>query len=415
LIGDRKGSARVAWLERWKIDRASVEKLSMDFPWLHVSSEKIRRTSINLDLRLEVTGVSGIDRERMPILAQSFRIRVRLSREYPQEPPLIETRGRTAIPFHPQFRILRQSFYRKGIWRDSDPYDPEELLAERLLRVAQSLVYLRAESGRGSIANSNARDWFRWASQAHPTLFPTDSLGLGVTTLPSGEGNSFLEASDWQGALGSGRESSRPNQRGSFRIERLSEKYKPEQRASVRFVQVERARPVMTESATGTVCCVSSAAIHHLREHIGWGNRPPRPIEQGGLLLGRAYLENAVDVLVIVEEVVPSYEGAGTAVSLQFSHQDWKRMLDSVAELEKHGEEERQVVGWYHTHPGHLDVFMSETDRSTQRRVFREPWHVALVLNPQKRVWAAFSGRDAVECPALVFETGSLTILDTGS
>ena len=42
------------------------------------------------------------------------------------------------------------------------------------------------------------------------------------------------------------------------------------------------------------------------------------------------------------------------------------------------------IVGWYHSHPGHT-CFMSRTDVETQRASFREPYHVALVIDPVNR------------------------------
>jgi proteasome lid subunit RPN8/RPN11 len=56
------------------------------------------------------------------------------------------------------------------------------------------------------------------------------------------------------------------------------------------------------------------------------------------------------------------------------------------------------VVGWYHTHPGELDVFMSSVDRHTQEKLFSEDWQFAIVLNPQRAEWRAFNGRAAEEC-----------------
>ncbi len=42
------------------------------------------------------------------------------------------------------------------------------------------------------------------------------------------------------------------------------------------------------------------------------------------------------------------------------------------------------IVGWYHSHPGHT-CFLSRTDVGTQRASFREPYHVALVIDPINR------------------------------
>lgn len=41
----------------------------------------------------------------------------------------------------------------------------------------------------------------------------------------------------------------------------------------------------------------------------------------------------------------------------------------------------KKVVGWYHSHPGY-GCFMSSTDIETQKACFREPYHIALVVDP---------------------------------
>lgn len=39
------------------------------------------------------------------------------------------------------------------------------------------------------------------------------------------------------------------------------------------------------------------------------------------------------------------------------------------------------LVGWYHSHPGHT-CFLSKTDLETQRTMFDQPYHAALVIDP---------------------------------
>jgi len=39
------------------------------------------------------------------------------------------------------------------------------------------------------------------------------------------------------------------------------------------------------------------------------------------------------------------------------------------------------LVGWYHSHPGHT-CFMSRTDLRTQRTIFNQTYHIALVVDP---------------------------------
>jgi proteasome lid subunit RPN8/RPN11 len=42
------------------------------------------------------------------------------------------------------------------------------------------------------------------------------------------------------------------------------------------------------------------------------------------------------------------------------------------------------LVGWYHSHPGHT-CFLSRTDLETQRSMFDQPYHSALVIDPINR------------------------------
>lgn len=42
------------------------------------------------------------------------------------------------------------------------------------------------------------------------------------------------------------------------------------------------------------------------------------------------------------------------------------------------------LVGWYHSHPGHT-CFLSRTDLETQRSIFDQPFHSALVIDPITR------------------------------
>lgn len=58
------------------------------------------------------------------------------------------------------------------------------------------------------------------------------------------------------------------------------------------------------------------------------------------------------------------------------------------------------IVGWYHSHPGHT-CFMSRTDLETQRTMFDQPYHAALVIDPLNEDFKAFklSGPGYEEVP----------------
>lgn len=47
------------------------------------------------------------------------------------------------------------------------------------------------------------------------------------------------------------------------------------------------------------------------------------------------------------------------------------------------------IVGWYHSHPGHT-CFMSRTDLETQRTMFDQPYHTAIVIDPLSEEVRAF-------------------------
>lgn len=61
------------------------------------------------------------------------------------------------------------------------------------------------------------------------------------------------------------------------------------------------------------------------------------------------------------------------------------------------------IVGWYHSHPGHT-CFLSRTDLETQRVIFDQPYHSALVIDPLNEEMKAFrlSGEGYEEIPFAV-------------
>ncbi len=62
------------------------------------------------------------------------------------------------------------------------------------------------------------------------------------------------------------------------------------------------------------------------------------------------------------------------------------------------------LVGWYHSHPGHT-CFLSRTDLETQRTMFNQPYHSALVIDPVNHDIKAFrlKGDGYEEVPFALF------------
>jgi len=52
------------------------------------------------------------------------------------------------------------------------------------------------------------------------------------------------------------------------------------------------------------------------------------------------------------------------------------------------------LVGWYHSHPGHT-CFLSKTDLDTQRAMFDQPYHCAIVIDPINREIRTFRLTDS--------------------
>ncbi|MBS9783465.1 MAG: Mov34/MPN/PAD-1 family protein [Pasteurella sp.] len=148
---------------------------------------------------------------------------------------------------------------------------------------------------------------------------------------------------------------------------------------------------------------IEDKAREMIFEHIGWSKKTKSNIvEQGGLLLGHVYYDEKQDLTYGVTKVaIPAETGRGSATYLELDHATWAQMLAKKGEINESIEDESeklQTIGWYHTHPNSLDVFMSGTDVATQSTHFKEDWHFAIVLNPHRLIWRAFWGERAIPC-----------------
>lgn len=139
-------------------------------------------------------------------------------------------------------------------------------------------------------------------------------------------------------------------------------------------------------------------------EYIGWGIKmPENRVEQGGFLVGRnCYDEEKKRNFCIVERVLPARGAVGSPGFLEMSHEDTKEMyreLDEINALYPE-KEKKDVIGWFHTHPNSLDVFMSGTDRVTQGSLFSGERAIALVLNPHRKIWKCYRSQCCADTKA---------------
>lgn len=101
----------------------------------------------------------------------------------------------------------------------------------------------------------------------------------------------------------------------------------------------------------------------------------PRRLEVMGFLLGEVSSWKGSVYAVVRDVGTTSLKSSSSKV--RFDPEALPRLFH---ELDTSGFD-YILVGWYHSHPGHT-CFLSRTDLETQRMMFNESFHVALVIDP---------------------------------
>jgi len=136
----------------------------------------------------------------------------------------------------------------------------------------------------------------------------------------------------------------------------------------------------------GTLAFIEKRALESLHDFLSHDTQR----EHGGVLVGESFydpIENRY--FAVIRTAIPALESEGSSVHLQFTSDTWK-FISGLIEDEF---PTLTIIGWYHSHPG-LGVFMSATDRATQKAFYNHPWNLAVVVDPiaQKTGW--FYGSD---------------------
>ncbi len=119
---------------------------------------------------------------------------------------------------------------------------------------------------------------------------------------------------------------------------------------------------------------IGSLAFRTMMEHcVDLGNQE---LEALGFLLGDHFTHGGEEYTVVEEVVTSELDSSSISVKIK----DFTSMFERMYELEKAGKD-YILVGWYHSHPGHT-CFLSPSDIETQKRMFRESYHVAVVVDP---------------------------------
>lgn len=136
----------------------------------------------------------------------------------------------------------------------------------------------------------------------------------------------------------------------------------------------------------------SQLALQQIEAHCASNLRA----EVGGALLGMAYQHNEL-LFVEVQAAIP-------AVSADHGPSHFTFTADVWAQLHRDREAypDLEFVGWFHTHPN-LGVFFSSDDVVVHNAAFRQPWHIALVVDPVRNEACTFGWDNGVIEPLLGF------------
>lgn len=174
-------------------------------------------------------------------------------------------------------------------------------------------------------------------------------------------------------------------------------------------------------AATGTNKWISTSprmlvytpyAAKKQMELIGWrrDDFPENRKEQGGWLIGKYILDSSgipvqgevTDVLEAKTECrFPGYIEWDAMEEIRLQ-QIFFQLKENFARTDPEGAEQLEVLGWYHTHPNNLDVFLSSTDMETVKLKYYKPEKYSVVLNPHRGIFRAFAGENAVEVPVIM-------------
>lgn len=114
---------------------------------------------------------------------------------------------------------------------------------------------------------------------------------------------------------------------------------------------------------------VNVAITQHARQY--------RDREVGGVLLGDVKRDENGQMFVIATHAIKAEFANETRGHITFTHNTWLQIHSARERLQP----DKIIVGWYHTHPG-WTIFLSQWDLFIHQSFFRQPWQIALVIDP---------------------------------
>lgn len=386
-----------------------------------------------LTFELNVKGICEM-KNHVPVECDKWLLCIKLTDMYPAEPPQCEfiADKRYKKPYHPHVKrsdgFLRS---KECQWIDYQESSEESLL-QLLLRICKSIqynpAYIRRDLPKSQVGNEEAMDWYNTFYNKNPDNFPWDRNPLlpieiveqqipDSNMLPGSEmkaigveeteeklefadispesefmDNPLNEEKAKEEVLGLGN--------GRFYISKTSEPYQPVLKIKPDF---DIDQDLKSDNRTGKgefELYILKEAQEVIFNQLDWmADSPANRIEQGGLLVGEVYRDSSAHCSFgVVEAAIPATDTDGSATHLAINHTSWKQMTDHIDREYP----DKQIIGWYHTHPDQLDVYMSDEDLRTQQTMFPKDWQFAVILNPHKGIWRVFRGYDAKECQGYI-------------
>lgn len=117
-------------------------------------------------------------------------------------------------------------------------------------------------------------------------------------------------------------------------------------------------------------------------------------VEQGGLVLGQAFVDMALGAtFLVVHDALPALDGIETPTFFGYTTASWQTLTPQLQQMDA----DWTLLGSYHSHPD-MGVFLSATDLDTQEDVFSADWQLALVIDPVRDEIGFFVGKDGQPC-----------------
>jgi len=132
--------------------------------------------------------------------------------------------------------------------------------------------------------------------------------------------------------------------------------------------------------------------LHHCSKMASDG------LEAMGFLVGELYQWKESYFSVVFDVVTSTLES--TPFSVRFQRDAFEDLFDKLDEIDY----DYILLGWYHSHVGYSS-FMSDVDIETQSKMFTQPFHTALVIDPVNLEMKAFRVVNAkcMEIPYAIF------------